>query len=49
MGSKFLTARLMKITILWDMMPCGPVNIYEHFGGAFYLHIPELSDQKQWQ
>jgi hypothetical protein len=28
----------MKITVLWDVAPCGMVEVYRHHRGACYFH-----------
>jgi hypothetical protein len=33
----------MKYTILWNVTPCGPVEIYKCFGGTL---CPHLQDRK---
>jgi hypothetical protein len=29
----------MKSTILWDVMPCSPVDVHQYFGGTYYPHL----------
>jgi hypothetical protein len=36
-GSKVLTVVTMKSTMLWDMMPCSPVEIPQCFRGIYCL------------
>jgi hypothetical protein len=33
MGFKVLMVGTMKITVVWDVMPCGLADIYWHFMG----------------
>jgi hypothetical protein len=33
-----LTAASMKMTVLWDVVPCSLVEVYRRFGGAYCLH-----------
>jgi len=34
-----LKAVTMRIIVLWDVVPCSVVEIYEHFEGFFCLHL----------
>jgi hypothetical protein len=29
----------MKVAVYWDVIPCGLSDIYQHFGGIYYLHL----------
>jgi hypothetical protein len=34
-----LTAVLMKISVFWDITPCGAVKVNERFRGTYHLHL----------
>jgi hypothetical protein len=34
-----LTAVTMKVIVLLDVTPCGPVEYYRYSGGMYYLHL----------
>jgi hypothetical protein len=34
-----LTATTVKTTVLWDVTPCRPVEVYWCFGGTYCLHL----------
>jgi hypothetical protein len=40
-GFKVLSAVTMKSrpTVLWDLAPCSPVEVYRHFGGTFCFSL----------
>jgi hypothetical protein len=33
-GFEVLTVVVMKSTVFWDIMPCNPVKVKQHFGGT---------------
>jgi hypothetical protein len=38
MRFEVLTAASMKMVVFWVVAPCGPVEIYRHFRGAYCVH-----------
>lgn len=40
MKPKVLTVVNIKITVVWDMVPCSLVNRYLRFGGTFFFLVP---------
>jgi hypothetical protein len=30
---------VMKSTIFWDIMPCRPLRVNQHFGGTYHFHL----------
>jgi hypothetical protein len=33
-GFEVLTMVVMKSTVFWDIMPCNPLKVNQHFGGT---------------
>jgi hypothetical protein len=38
-GFEVLTAVVMKNTIFWDITPCSPLKVNQHFGGTYSLQL----------
>jgi hypothetical protein len=34
---QFLTAKSMKFTVFWDVMPCSLIHVYRRFGYAYFI------------
>jgi hypothetical protein len=38
-GFEILTAVVLKSSIFWDIIPCSPLNVNQHFRGTCYLRL----------
>jgi hypothetical protein len=38
-GFEVLTPLVMKSTVFWDITPCCPLKVNQHFGGKYHLHL----------
>jgi hypothetical protein len=41
---EILTAVVMKSTIFWDITPCSPLKVNQHFGGTYRLHLQDREE-----
>jgi hypothetical protein len=39
---EILTEVFMKSSIFWDIIPCSPFKINQHFGGKIRLYLQDL-------
>jgi hypothetical protein len=40
-GLQALTAVIIKITVVWDLTRCSPVNVHRRFGWTYCLHLQD--------
>jgi hypothetical protein len=38
-GFGVLTTVVIESSVLWDIMPCSPLKVNQHFRGKCYLHL----------
>jgi hypothetical protein len=48
LGSEVLTVVIMKSSIFWDIMTCGPLKVNWRFGGTCRLHLQGRRISRAW-